>query len=147
MKRVYPDKNFCIGCRLCELACLAAHSDSSDIVLAYREERSKGLSACKRVFENDNECVSISCRHCDEPQCVPVCISGALTKDDNTGITVYDADRCVGCWSCLMACPYGAIQRNRLQNKIVKCDLCSGRKEGPACVEACPNRALKYEER
>lgn len=147
MKRVYPNKEFCMGCRLCELACLAAHSQSEDVILAYRQERAKGLSACKRVFENADECVSISCRHCEEPLCVPVCISGALSKNSDTGITVYDADKCVGCWACLMACPYGAIQRNDLENKIIKCDLCSGRDNGPACVEVCPNRALKFEER
>ncbi len=147
MKRIYPDTEYCMGCRLCELACLTTHSESNDLVIAYTEERVKGVSARIKVFENEDCCVAISCRHCDEPQCVSVCISGALTKDDITGITLYDIDKCVGCWSCLMACPYGAIQRNKLENTIIKCDLCEERAEGPACVEACPNRAIKYEER
>ncbi|CCO24313.1 4Fe-4S dicluster domain-containing protein [Maridesulfovibrio hydrothermalis] len=147
MKRVYPDKEYCMGCRLCEFACLAAHSENKDLIKAYREERAEGLSARKRVFESEDNCVAISCRHCDDPGCVPVCISGALVKDDVSGITIYDADKCVGCWACIMACPYGAIQRNKLENKIIKCDLCEGREQGPACVEACPNCALKYEER
>ncbi|TIH19997.1 4Fe-4S dicluster domain-containing protein [Marinifilum sp. JC120] len=147
MKRIYPDRDMCIGCGLCVLGCLAAHSKSHDLVLAYKEERAKGLVSRKRLIEADEVCVAISCRHCEEPECVPVCISGALSKDEKTGITVYDADKCVGCWTCIMACPYGAIQRDKYNNKIIKCDLCAGRESGPACVEACSNRALKYEER
>ncbi len=148
MKRVYPNKEYCIGCHLCELACLTAHSKSGDLIIAYTQERgAEGLSPCKRVFEKGHVSVAISCRHCAEPSCVAACISGALHKDPETGRTVYEKEKCVGCWSCLMACPYGAIQRHPQEAKIVKCDLCAGREEGPACVQACPNMALKYEER
>ncbi|WP_243546445.1 4Fe-4S dicluster domain-containing protein [Pseudodesulfovibrio tunisiensis] len=148
MKRVYPDKDYCIGCHLCELACLTAHSESKDLIIAYTEERARdGLSPCKRVFEKGTVSVAISCRHCDEPSCVAACISGGLQKDPETGRTVYNRDKCVGCWSCLMACPYGAIRRHPTENRIVKCDLCADREEGPACVAACPNQALKFEER
>lgn len=148
MKRVYPNKEYCIGCKLCELACLTAHSLSHDLIIAYTVERGEtGLTSRKRVFERGPTCVAISCRHCAEPSCVPACISGALTKDPETGQTVYDEDKCVGCWSCLMACPFGAIQRHPKKAKIVKCDLCRGRPGGPACVEACPNLVLKFEER
>ena len=148
MKRVYPDKEFCIGCHLCEVACVTAHSKSKDVVIAHNVERGEtGLSPCKRVFEKGIISVAISCRHCDEPSCVAACISGGLHKDPETGRTVYDREKCVGCWSCLMACPYGAIRRHPTEGKIIKCDLCVDRPEGPACVAACPNQALKYEER
>lgn len=146
MKRIYPAKDYCIGCRICELACLTAHSQSKDLLIAYRQERQEGLASCKEVFERGANCVALSCRHCANPMCVASCISGALTKDPATGATLYDADKCVGCWSCLMACPFGAIRRNVGANKIVKCDLCQGRK-APACVEACPNKALLFEDR
>jgi Fe-S-cluster-containing hydrogenase components 2 len=148
MKRVYPNKDFCIGCHICELACLTAHSKSKDLILAYTVERGQnGVSSCKHVHEAGPTCVALSCRHCDEPSCVAACISGALQKDPETGRTVYDREKCVGCWSCLMACPYGAIARHPLEQKIVKCDLCFDRPGGPACVAACPNKALKQEER
>jgi carbon-monoxide dehydrogenase iron sulfur subunit len=148
MKRVYPDKDFCIGCHICELACITAHSKSKDLILAYTVERgSEGLSSCKHVHERGPTCVALSCRHCDEPSCVAACISGALQKDPESGRTTYDREKCVGCWSCLMACPFGAIARHPLENKIVKCDLCADRPGGPACVAACPNQALKQEER
>lgn len=148
MKRVYPNKDFCIGCHICELACLTAHSKSKDLILAYTVERGEsGLSSCKHVHEGGPTCVALSCRHCEEPSCVAACISGALQKDPETGRTVYDREKCVGCWSCLMACPFGAIARHPLEAKIVKCDLCHDRPGGPACVAACPNKALKQEER
>jgi carbon-monoxide dehydrogenase iron sulfur subunit len=146
MKRIYPDKDVCIGCRLCELACLTAHSKSQDLIIAYTRERPKGLSPCRAVYEKGPLCVALSCRHCENPMCVAACISGALHKDPATGRTLYDASRCVGCWSCLMACPFGAVRRDPVHDKIIKCDLCQGR-EVPACVEACPNAALLYEER
>lgn len=146
MRRVYPKKDVCIGCRICELACLTAHSASKDLVIAVREEQTAGLQPCKAVYEKGPVCVSLSCRHCEEPTCVSACISGALYKDEATGRTVYDEKQCVGCWSCLMACPYGAIRRNTSKKKIIKCDLCPDR-DVPACVEACPNAALIYEDR
>ena len=148
MKRVYPNKDFCIGCHICELACLTAHSKSKDLILAYTVERGQdGVASSKHVHEGGATCVALSCRHCDEPSCVAACISGALQKDPESGRTVYDREKCVGCWSCLMACPFGAIARHPLEQKIVKCDLCFDRPGGPACVAACPNKALKQEER
>ncbi|NDV27354.1 4Fe-4S dicluster domain-containing protein [Desulfovibrio sp. JC010] len=147
MKRIYPDKEYCMGCGLCELACLTAHSESGDLIQAYTRERADGLQSRKILLENEECSVALSCRHCAEPECVPVCSSGALYKDEVTGITAYDVEKCTGCWSCLMACPYGVIRRDKYNDKIIKCDLCSGRENGPACVEACPNRALKFEER
>ena len=146
MRRVYPSKEFCIGCRICELACLTVHSASKDLIIAVREEAGTGLQPCKAVYENGPVCVSLSCRHCENPTCVSACISGALQKDEETGRTIYNSEQCVGCWSCLMACPFGAIRRNEAEKKIIKCDLCEGR-DMPACVEACPNAALRYEDR
>ncbi len=146
MKRVYPNKAFCIGCHLCEVACLTVHSKSQDVIVAHKQEKAAGLSPRKVVYQIGPACVALSCRHCAEPACVAACISGALSKDPDSGRTEYDEIKCVGCWSCVMSCPFGAIKRHPVKEKIVKCDLCKGRKM-PACVEACPNRALKYEER
>lgn len=147
MKRVYPVRDVCIGCRICELACITAHSDSKDLVIAMKQEKAaKGLAPCRLVYEKGPVCLAMSCRHCEEPSCVATCISGALYKDPASGKTLYDASKCVGCYSCLMACSYGAIRRHPTSKTIIKCDLCEGR-DMPACVQACPNKALLFEER
>jgi len=68
-------------------------------------------------------------------------MSGAMYKDAKTGLTQHDRDKCVGCWMCIMACPFGAITREKEEKQVVKCDLCPDR-DNPACVEACPTKAL-----
>ena len=95
-----------------------------------------------RVEERGAISFSLQCRHCEEPDCVHACISGALYKAE-TGIVVHDASKCVGCWSCVLACPYDAIIRDEVHNKALKCDLCGGRE--PVCVEKCPNEALRVD--
>jgi len=146
MKRVYVNPEFCIGCKLCELACLTEHSQSKDLIIAYREETKQGLLPRNTVEQFKWITASFNCRHCAEPYCVQACISGALQKDPDSGRVVYNEEQCVGCWSCLMACPFGAIKRHPIKEKIVKCDLCPQR-EVPACVSACPNQALTFEEK
>ncbi|WP_029894927.1 4Fe-4S dicluster domain-containing protein [Desulfohalovibrio reitneri] len=145
MKRVKPIPDYCIGCGLCELACLQAHSRSGDLVIACRQEAPQGLTSCKTVHRRGPAAVALSCQHCQDPECVRACISGALYKDAGTGQTVYDQDKCVGCFSCVMVCPFGAIHRHPTESRIVKCDLCADR-GSPACVEVCPNAALVFEE-
>lgn len=142
--RVKPVKEHCIGCHLCEMACLTAHSRSKDLIIAWTQERAEGLTPCKTVFHRGPNAVALSCQHCEEPKCVRACISGALVKDHDTGRVDYFEDRCVGCWSCIMACPFGSIGRRPDVGKIYKCDLCKER-GSPACVEVCPNAALVIE--
>ncbi|KAF0219846.1 MAG: 4Fe-4S [Geobacteraceae bacterium] len=145
MKRIYTLEDVCIGCHLCEVACITEHSASKDPIKAFLHEPLRSISRCT-VEEWDGGVVSLSttCRHCDEPACLQACISGAIQKNDN-GVVRIDTEQCVGCWSCVMACPYGAVQRNLVKKKANKCDLCPDR-ETPACVDACPNRALVYKE-
>ncbi len=145
MKRVYQKEEVCIGCRLCEVGCAVEHSKSKNAVKAFKEGNVRPESRNK-VDEVGPVSVSVNCRHCDEPACVQICISGALTKDKETGIVKHDDAKCVGCWSCVMACPLGLIRKKPGENKVMKCDLCPDR-DTPACVAACPNRALVYEEK
>ena len=58
---------------------------------------------------------------------------------------VIDQERCIGCGTCLLVCPLGALRLDVEQKKMVKCDLCQG-EEIPACVANCPNEALVYAE-
>jgi carbon-monoxide dehydrogenase iron sulfur subunit len=145
MKRIYSIEEACIGCHLCEVACVTEHSLSKDPIKAYLHEPECQIPRCT-VEERDGGALTVSttCRHCDLPDCLQACISGAIQKQPD-GRVLIDTRQCVGCWSCVMACPYGAIQRNLKKKKANKCDLCPDR-QTPACVAACPNRALVYRE-
>jgi len=98
-----------------------------------------------RIEEENGISFAVSCRHCEEPLCVKSCISGALTKQN--GIITVDRDKCVGCYTCVLVCPYGAISQSD-NGAIQKCELCTKTQAGiPACVAGCPNNAIVFEER
>ncbi len=144
MKRVYINEDVCIGCHLCEVYCKLEHSKSKDLVKAFNTESPRPVS---RVHIEGKKPVSFSvrCHHCPEPQCVYTCLTGALQKDEKSGIISLDEEKCVGCWTCVMACPYGAIRQDKERHHSVKCDLCQG-KDTPVCVANCPNEALVYKD-
>ncbi|MFN7171090.1 MAG: 4Fe-4S dicluster domain-containing protein [Candidatus Omnitrophota bacterium] len=87
----------------------------------------------------NNFSFSLTCQHCEDAPCVNACISGAMFKDEKTGETKCDTDKCVGCWMCIMVCPFGIIKQGK--KNAVKCDLCPER-EDFACVASCPTKAL-----
>ncbi len=148
MKRIYANEEVCIGCKLCEIWCVVQHSKSKDIIKAFKHELQK---ADPKVLVEISKPISfaLQCRHCNEPDCVYACISGAMYIDED-GSVQHNADKCVGCCSCIMVCPYGAITISRDAQlkgvKVVsKCDLCPD-SDVPACVAHCPNEALVYVE-
>lgn len=145
MKTIYPIKDACIGCHLCEIGCITEHSVSKDPIRAFIHEKERPISRC-RVEEFDDGISSLStrCRHCPQPDCIAACAFGAISKNAD-GVVLIDAEKCVGCWSCVTACPYAAIKRNPEKKKASKCDLCPDRATA-ACIDACPNRALVYRE-
>lgn len=98
-----------------------------------------------RVEGDDRISYAVSCRHCADPICVKSCISGALSVQD--GAVRFDRNKCVGCLTCVLVCPYGALSQGS-GGVVQKCELCLSNACGePACVKGCPNRALVYEER
>jgi carbon-monoxide dehydrogenase iron sulfur subunit len=144
MKRVHAKEEVCIGCRLCEVHCAVQHSASRDIFKAFTRESPPPVPRI-RVQENGRMFVAVQCLHCPEPPCVYACLSGAMQQDPLTGAVTVDADRCIGCWTCILVCPYGAIRRDLPRHIIAKCDLCP-HLEVPACVANCPNEALVFAE-
>ena len=142
MKRVYVNEQWCLGCHLCEYNCAFANSGQTNIVKAL-----KGKSIFPRIHVEGEDKITfaVSCRHCEDPMCVKSCISGALTKKDGT--VCIDRNKCVGCLTCILVCPYGAMSQNA-NGAVQKCELCMGNTCGePACVKGCPNKAIVYEER
>ncbi len=145
-RKLKYDPKKCIACRSCEIACAVGHSQGKDLFVAIREAE-VSLPRVK-VFDCESQEIKnfpIACRHCDEPKCVEACISNALTKNPETGMVEYDKDKCVGCWMCVMACPYGAIRPNYKTKKVIRCDLCVD-EDTPRCAKNCPVKAIILEE-
>jgi len=138
MKKVYFDSQKCLGCHSCEFACAVEHSASKDPRKAHLEE-SKPI-ARRNVQLVEGMCLTVACRHCDPAPCVEACIAGAMNKDAQTGEVTCDTDKCVGCWMCVMVCPFDAVKPGEIYT--IKCDMCPDRDQTRACVQACPTSAL-----
>ncbi|ACV63690.1 4Fe-4S ferredoxin iron-sulfur binding domain protein [Desulfofarcimen acetoxidans DSM 771] len=145
-RRILINKDLCQGCKNCQLACMAEHTGNKSVLLLDLENRA---NQARNFIEpgNDGKPVPILCRHCDDPACVTACMSGAMTKNPYTGEVSCDINKCAGCWMCVMSCPFGIIQPDRVNGtRAVKCDFCAGR-HIPRCVEACPTGAITMEQR
>ncbi|MFH1782126.1 MAG: 4Fe-4S dicluster domain-containing protein [Candidatus Omnitrophota bacterium] len=140
MKKIYCDIKKCLGCGSCEIACAVEHSKTKDLARAIKEA-DLPIKRRKAEFIDSGVAISTGCHHCEDAACVEACMSGSMYKDKKTGQTMHDVDKCVGCWMCVMSCPFGALARKKKDKIVVKCDLCPDR-DVPACVEACPTGAL-----
>jgi carbon-monoxide dehydrogenase iron sulfur subunit len=125
-----PEK--CIGCRLCAMACSLNHEGYISLV----HSRNEIIPFPKKGIN-----VNIVCRQCADPPCEAVCPQRAISRCSETGAMVVDMDRCIGCRSCVIACPIGGISMNMETGKIIKCDLCDG---DPECIKYCAYGAIEY---
>ena len=142
MRRVYVNESACIACRLCEVHCRLKHSPIKDQIKAFQKQSLP--QPLLRVEKSSPVSFSVPCRHCAEPSCVYACLTSALHREPG-GIVMVDEEKCIGCWTCILACSFGVIRQEKSRRKISKCDLCFG-DEVPACVANCPNEALVYAE-
>ena len=144
MKKVYVREEVCMGCALCEVYCKLQHAESDDLIKAFNRETPAPLPRL-RVEVNGEESFSLRCQQCEDTPCVYSCLTGALSRDPETGQVTVDEDKCVGCWTCILVCPFGAVKQDTTRRKAIRCDLCQG-EEIPVCVANCPNEALVYAE-
>lgn len=159
---VAADPAKCTGCKVCEVACAVAHAAAGPVTAGTMTEP---VVARLYLVKTAGVTMPIQCRHCEDAPCANVCPSAAITQVNNT--IIIDQKACVGCKTCLLACPFGAIElapvyregqaviQNALQLETgaglidkpfvaaSKCDLCRGCADSPACVEACPEKALE----
>ena len=141
MKRIYVNEKWCLGCHLCEYYCAFANQDGNNMVKALKDII---IRPRIKIEEKDNISFAVSCRHCTDPVCVKSCITGAFTIVD--GVILTDRNKCVGCYTCVLSCPYGAITPSE-DGVMQKCELCTRNSAGsPMCVAGCPNNAIIYAE-
>lgn len=142
MKRVYVNEKWCLACHLCEFYCAYAEKGGRSMASALMDLK---IRPRIRIEEKDGISFAVQCRHCQEPLCVKSCITGALTVKD--GVITIDHNKCVGCYTCILVCPYGAISVSE-NGAVQKCELCVSTENGtPYCVKGCPNGAIVFEER
>ena len=142
MKRIWVDREKCLGCKSCELSC-AVERDSVHRTLLEATREFPKPRARVGVFGPTGKAFPIQCRHCEDAACLRTCPAGAMKRDEETGLTAADPLKCRGCWMCVMACPMGAIIPVGESRTVMKCDACA-KMEEPACVDACPTGALVY---
>ena len=142
LRRVYVNEEWCLGCHLCEYYCAFANLNGRDLARTLKNVR---INPRIKIEERNGISFAVSCRHCDEPLCRKGCITGAISISD--GVITIDRDRCIGCYTCILSCPYGAVSPSD-EGPVQKCELCTKNIYGtPQCVTGCPNAAIVYEER
>ena len=133
------DQRRCIGCHACTVAC----KEENRVPLGAFRTWVKYIE--RGAFPNTRRYFSVlRCNHCDAAPCVTICPTVALYRRDD-GIVDFDGRRCIGCKSCMQACPYDALYIDPDTSTAAKCNYCAHRVEvglEPACVIVCPERAI-----
>lgn len=133
------DNRKCIGCHACTTACKSEHDVPVGVNRTWVKQVEKG------VFPNTRRLFSVMrCNHCTDAPCVEICPTEAL-HFRNDGIVDFDKERCIGCKSCMQACPYDALYIDPATHTAAKCNYCAHRIDvglEPACVNVCPEHAI-----
>ena len=137
----YFDADNCIGCHTCQVACKDVNRLEVGVDFRHVTSWCTGSGCDVHMYH-----VSMGCNHCFSPACFAECATGAISKQDD-GTVVIDEELCIGCGTCVVACPYGAPVLIEEKGIAMKCDGCASlRAQGelPACVSSCPQRALEF---
>ncbi|MDY5020929.1 MAG: 4Fe-4S dicluster domain-containing protein [Blautia sp.] len=129
------NEELCAGCMNCMFACTLNKDSAACLDLA----RIQMNTYTQAVFHIE----ALPCLQCVDPQCMRFCPVHAISIDEITGARVVNEEKCIGCKTCISACPYEVprIVFDTVKKKATKCDLCGG---DPECVKMCPTGALKY---
>jgi Fe-S-cluster-containing hydrogenase component 2 len=133
MKIVTVNSDKCTGCRSCELACSLKNSGEFNPVRARIQ-----VIGFDELF-----CLPVTCFQCEKPYCAEVCPTGAIAREELTGVIKVSKEKCTGCKICTLACPFGNIVFSSKDKVAVKCELCDGE---PECVTFCGTGALEFKE-
>ena len=159
---VVANANKCIGCKVCELVCFAVHNKNNQVAASVGTIVTPIIPRLYLV-RSEGLKMPIQCLHCEDAPCANSCRIGAIKQENNR--IVIDENACIGCKTCLLACPFGAIEllpqfeegeaviqanlkdegeyglEDKVKTVAYKCDLCKEHGK-PACVAACPQQAL-----
>jgi Fe-S-cluster-containing dehydrogenase component/formate-dependent nitrite reductase membrane component NrfD len=133
------DHRRCIGCHACTVACKEENRVPLGAFRTWVKYVEKGTFPDTRRYFS-----VLRCNHCDDAPCVTICPTVALYRRPD-GIVDFDNGRCIGCKSCMQACPYDALYIDPGTGTAAKCHYCAHRLEvglEPACVIVCPERAI-----
>ncbi len=134
------DSDNCIGCHACTVACKSEH----DVPLGVNRTWVKYIET--GTFPSVSRKFSVMrCNQCDDAPCMTICPTSALYRADN-GVVDFQDDDCIGCKSCMNACPYDALYINPETNTAHKCNMCNHRVDVgllPSCQIVCPTEAIK----
>ena len=122
----------CTGCRLCELVCSVKHKGVSNPSRA----RIKVIK-----WESEGLYVPVSCQQCEDAPCMNACPVNAHYRDESYGCVAIDYEICIGCRTCVAACPFGATSFDKVDQQVIKCDHCDG---DPQCVRFCEVKCVEY---
>ncbi len=128
----------CIGCRACEVACKTEWHIPKEDPEQYRTKVLYGAEA--QSFDGLMTWLPVLCNQCDNAPCVKVCPTRASYKRPEDGIILVEPDKCIGCKTCMIACPYEARYYSDEKHSVDKCTFCQPRLaqgKKPACVESC----------
>jgi len=137
------DEANCIACQACEVHCKTnkqlGPGPAPCKILSFGPNNVGGLPRMRFVF--------MPCYHCEDPWCFKACPTGAMQQREQDGIVFVESSLCIGCKSCIAACPWGVPQWDPVTHKAVKCDYCKDRVDvglQPACVTKCVTGCLSF---
>jgi formate dehydrogenase iron-sulfur subunit len=163
------DATLCIGCKACEVACKEWNEVPADGMvwsgLSYDNTQSLGASTWRHVMfleqpqtagpqladtKDPFRWVFLSdvCKHCANAGCLEACPTGSIIRTD-IGSVLVQKDVCNGCGYCVVACPFGVIDRRPVDGRAFKCTFCYDRQKAgliPACAKACPTQSIQFGE-
>ena len=162
------DSTLCIGCKACEVACKEWNQVGEDGLdwsgHSYDNTSAVGHSTWRHVKFVEHEpqpgfggnapelnswaFSSDVCKHCQNAGCLEACPTGSIVRTEFGGVFV-QPDICNGCGYCVVACPFGVVEKNMDDGRAFKCTFCYDRQKAglvPACAKACPTESIKFGE-
>ena len=168
------DSTICIGCKACEVACKEwndvpadgftftgasydntgglGHSTWRHVKFVERAIDPDGAIATADAGYRSNvfrwDFSSDVCKHCENAGCLEACPTGSIVRTEFGGVFI-QPDICNGCGYCIVACPFGVVDRRPDDGRAFKCTFCYDRQRvglKPACATACPTESIQFGE-